>query len=241
MYTAMNLLAVLEADTPFRSDKDRELAHKLVTKIRHLTLRKNAVWRPERVFDAIVDSSSIHAGIYRANEVTPYIVHLLEVVVILLRARIFDWDTLVAAALHDTYEDTEKDETKLKIQILIKRKYGERVWNVVKLLSKVPGEDKDKVWTRMLAEVDLNTLWRVLVIKYADRIHNVRTFDGLEETKRSRKIAETLRWFPTVKQKLGVTLKRLWEKRTLKNKNKLRLHEVLDGLLQTALRPYLPA
>jgi (p)ppGpp synthase/HD superfamily hydrolase len=242
MYTAAQMLAVLHANTPFKREEDFKLAKKLLTNIRRVSLQKNAVKKPEQIFAAILDSSKIHEGIYRANDVTPYILHLLEVVWILLTVRIYDRETLVAAALHDTHEDTEDPARKIAIEKMIKKKYGERVWNIVYLLSKKEEEKnlKDAVWKRMLSEPDCNILWRVLVIKYADRIHNARTFNDLKDQDKVRKkIKETLYWFPIVKEHLKNSLRHLWERRTLKNKSKLSLHIRLDHLLQEALHPYL--
>jgi (p)ppGpp synthase/HD superfamily hydrolase len=125
---------------------------------------------------------------------------------------------------------------------MIKERYGAMVERLVDLLSKQEGEteNKDAYWKRILAEPDLTILWRVLAIKYADRIHNARTFKALKEVDRDRKVKETLEWFPVIKQKLEECLQKLWVKRTVKNRSRLHLPDLLQNRLNAALEPYLP-
>lgn len=233
------LSAAIAADTPFLKDEDRRRCYFLLSKINRTVRQHLPQVLQAKIIESIKDSSRIHSGIYRKDGTTPYILHLLEVACILIDSKIHDFKTLCAAILHDTVEDTEDPDEKKAVRKLIKTKYGAMVCRIVELLSKHKGENKDLQWKRMLNEPDLCILWRVLTIKYADRIHNAQTFNALKREDLERKVTETKFWFPVIKKKLEECLKKLWVKGTLKTRSRLHLPHLLQNKLDAALEPYL--
>lgn len=238
--SAAEIVAIMAADTSFLLEKDRKRAYFLVSKVIRTGKRHLVLVQQKKLTEAMIDSSGIHAGQYRKKGKTPYMLHLLEVICILIDAHIYDFKTLCAAILHDTVEDTKNLERKEVVKRLIQKKYGAMIAYIVHLLTKRDGEAKEMQWERMLAEHDLSILWRVLVIKYADRIHNASTFNELP-TKEDidRKVHETLVWFPVIKHRLNECLSKLWKKRTLKNRSRLQLPRILQKRLDASLKAHL--
>jgi hypothetical protein len=98
---------------------------------------------------------------------------------------------------------------------------------------------KAKYWSDMKKEPDLNCRWRVIVLKIEDRIHNMMTLGVMSEEKRKYKIEETRREFPELFTVLEKTIKRLYKKRTLKNKKLLDLSERLQVRLEHEMSKHL--
>jgi (p)ppGpp synthase/HD superfamily hydrolase len=238
MRIATELVAAYAVDTPFKQESDRVRALHLTKKILVCLNPRLPKEQHSKIIEALRFSSQIHAGVYRKDKVKPYFLHLLEVTVIILEARVYDFKTLCAAILHDTIEDTEERKAKGAVGKEIRSRFGNMVYALVLLLSKYELEAKDRVWKRMLEEPDLNIRWRALVIKYADRIHNIRTLGAVSEEGRQKKLAETRKWFGLIKECLQKTLNTLWHRRTLKNHSRLHLPELLNNQLEAALQAF---
>ena len=132
----------------------------------------------------------------------PYIVHLLEVVYILTTLNAGP-STLIAGFLHDTVEDTDctlEDIASLfgedvaflvdgvtKIQQLSKRQESEFV-----------AESHRKIFIAMARDI------RVIIIKLADRLHNMRTLEYLTKEKQMRIAKETLEVYAPIAHRLGI-------------------------------------
>src|SRR5690606_15689073 len=136
----------------------------------------------------------------------PYITHPLAVATILAELGTDD-ETLCAALLHDTVEDTEYSLEQLRAD------FGE---NIARLVDGVTKLDKVKYGDAAQAEtvrkmiVAMSRDIRVLVIKLADRLHNMRTMRYMPEEKRKQKSRETLEIFAPLAHRLGMnTIK--WE------------------------------
>jgi GTP diphosphokinase / guanosine-3',5'-bis(diphosphate) 3'-diphosphatase len=136
----------------------------------------------------------------------PYITHPLAVATILGELGM-DTTTLVAALLHDTVEDTDYSLDKLR------RDFGEEVGHLVDGVTKL---DKVKLGAAAEAETIRKMVIamardpRVLVIKLADRLHNMRTMRFLPPEKQARKARETLEVLAPLAHRLGMaTIK--WE------------------------------
>lgn len=132
----------------------------------------------------------------------PYITHPLEVARILGNIRM-DHQSLMAAILHDVIEDTDvKKES-------IVEKFGEKVGELVDGVSKLTQikfesreqEQAENFRKMMLAMA--NDI-RVILIKLADRLHNMRTLGGLPSAKRRRKALETLEIYAPIANRLGM-------------------------------------
>ncbi|WP_407652523.1 RelA/SpoT family protein [Amycolatopsis cynarae] len=136
----------------------------------------------------------------------PYITHPLAVATILAELGM-DTITLVAALLHDTVEDTGYSVEQLTAD------FGEKVAQLVDGVTKL---DKVKLGTAAEAETIRKMVIamardpRVLVIKLADRLHNMRTMRFLPPEKQARKARETLEVLAPLAHRLGMATVK-WE------------------------------
>lgn len=146
-----------------------------------------------------------HSGQYRKSG-DPYITHPLAVASVLAGLGM-DTTTLVAALLHDTIEDTDYTLEGVRSD------FGESVALLVDGVTKL---DKVKLGDAAKAETIRKMVVatakdpRVLVIKLADRLHNMRTLNFLPAAKREQKAKETLEILAPLAHRLGMnTIK--WE------------------------------
>jgi GTP pyrophosphokinase len=136
----------------------------------------------------------------------PYITHPLAVATILAELGM-DTTTLIAALLHDTVEDTDYSLERLRAD------FGETVEHLVDGVTKL-----DKVQLGAAAEAETIRKMviamardpRVLVIKLADRLHNMRTMRFLPPEKQARKARETLEVLAPLAHRLGMATVK-WE------------------------------
>ncbi|PKK14425.1 MAG: bifunctional (p)ppGpp synthetase/guanosine-3',5'-bis(diphosphate) 3'-pyrophosphohydrolase [Thermomonospora sp. CIF 1] len=136
----------------------------------------------------------------------PYITHPLAVTTILAELGM-NTETLCAALLHDTIEDTEYTLEELR------EEFGEEIASLVDgvtKLDKVKYGDAAEAETVRKMVVAMARDIRVLVIKLADRLHNMRTLRYMPRHKQEKKARETLEVFAPLAHRLGMnTLK--WE------------------------------
>lgn len=148
----------------------------------------------------------MHAGQNRQSG-EPYIYHPLAVARILAEMRL-DATTLCAAILHDVIEDTPvgKDE----IARLFGRDVAELVDGVSKF-QKVEGMSRAERQAESVRKLLLAMAQdlRVILVKLADRLHNVRTLEGVEPAKRRRVARETLEIYAPIAQRLGINMLRV--------------------------------
>ena len=137
----------------------------------------------EKILEALRFAATQHKGIYRNDGFTPYLLHVLEVVYILIGKKIFDYNCIIAAIIHDVVEDTG---AKIKE---IRKRFGSVIARIVDLLSKHKNSFIRKAyWWRMRNEWNENIRWRVIVIKFADRIHNLMTLDKMPNESQKKKV-----------------------------------------------------
>lgn len=143
----------------------------------------------------------LHEGQYRVSE-EPYIIHPIEVVKILIGLRA-DKHTLMAGFLHDILEDTETSPAE------IKEKFGEDVLNLVqgvtklgKLQFKSTEERQAENFRRMFIAMASDV--RIIFLKLADRLHNMRTLNYMTQAKQQKIAQETLDIFAPLANRLGV-------------------------------------
>ena len=146
-----------------------------------------------------------HEG-QRRRSGDPYITHPLAVTTILAELGM-DTTTLVAALLHDTVEDTKQTLEQIRAE------FGDDVTHLVDgvtKLDKVQFGDAAEAETIRKMVVAMARDPRVLVIKLADRLHNMRTLRWLKQEKQERIARQTLEIFAPLAHRLGMnTLK--WE------------------------------
>src|SRR6266496_567194 len=146
-------------------------------------------------------SQKYHAGQTRASG-EPYLVHPLEVALILAEMKI-DPAAIVAGLLHDSVEDT------LVTVVDIRKEFGEQVAHIVEGVTKISAIDfatreeqqAENLRKMMLAMVDDI---RVVLIKLADRLHNMRTLEHLQPDRRQKIAQETLDIYAPIAHRLGM-------------------------------------
>jgi guanosine-3',5'-bis(diphosphate) 3'-pyrophosphohydrolase len=156
----------------------------------------------ERAYDA---AAALHAGQARKSG-DPYITHPLAVATILAELGM-SHDTICAALLHDTVEDTSYTLHELR------REFGAEIASLVDGVTKLDrvkyGEAAQAETVRKMV-VAMSRDPRVLVIKLADRLHNMRTLRYLPRDKQEQKSRETLEIFAPLAHRLGMNTVK-WE------------------------------
>ena len=159
----------------------------------------------EQLGFAYETAERLHEGVFRKSG-DPYITHPLAVATICAEIGM-DTTTLVAALLHDTVEDTDYSLDELT------RDFGPEVAKLVNGVTKL-----DKVALGAAAEAEtirkmivaMSEDPRVLVIKVADRLHNMRTMRFLPPEKQAKKAQETLDVIAPLAHRLGMATVK-WE------------------------------
>lgn len=153
----------------------------------------------ERVLAACDYADLAHTGVTRKSG-EPYVLHPIAVSCILAHMRL-DAETLMAALLHDVIEDTEY--TKEDITQLFSKTVAELVDGVTKL-----SQSSDKAYNKAASfrKILQSTLQdpRVIIIKLADRYHNMTTLESLRPDKRARIAQETFDIFVPMARLVGM-------------------------------------
>jgi len=170
-----------------------------------LALRERVAYLPEgqveRVLRAFQIGAQAHAGQERKSG-EPYITHPVAVAGILAELGL-DAETIIAAILHDTLEDTELSREDIAAE------FGEVVAELVDGVTKL---DKMRFGSRQEADAEsfrkmllaMARDLRVILIKLADRLHNMRTLGAKDAPSRRRIARETLEIFAPIAQRLGM-------------------------------------
>jgi len=155
----------------------------------------------ERVREAYEFGAERHHGQKRVSG-EPYITHPVAVADILADLRL-DADTLVAAILHDVIEDTPT--AKAEIASIFGQVVAELVDGVSKLdqiqfknRQEAQAESFRKMLLAMVRDI------RVIMVKLADRMHNMRTLGVMPPVKRRRSARETLEIYAPIAERLGL-------------------------------------
>lgn len=161
--------------------------------------------RPEEEIDKIrrayTFAAQLHEGQYRVSE-EPYIIHPVEVASILANMQA-DSDSICAALLHDVLEDTDTTSE------AISEKFGEDVVYLVNGVTKLSkfsfssreerqAENFRKMFLAMAKDI------RVIFLKLADRLHNMRTLNYMAPHKQKEIAEETLEIFAPLANRLGM-------------------------------------
>ncbi|MBK7144537.1 MAG: bifunctional (p)ppGpp synthetase/guanosine-3',5'-bis(diphosphate) 3'-pyrophosphohydrolase [Xanthomonadales bacterium] len=154
-----------------------------------------------RVEQAFRIGAEAHRGQTRKSG-EPYITHPLAVAAILADMRL-DADGLCAAILHDTLEDTRLSRDEIAAQ------FGSDVADLVDgvtKLDKVKFRDRQEANAESFRKMMLAMArdLRVILIKLADRLHNMRTLDAMSDESRRRIALETLEIYAPIAQRLGM-------------------------------------
>ena len=143
----------------------------------------------------------LHEGQYRISE-EPYIIHPVEVAKILLDLKV-DSHTLMAAFLHDILEDTDTKPEEIEEQ------FGKDVLTLVQGVTKLgklqfkskeerQAENFRRLFIAMASDI------RIVFLKLADRLHNMRTLNFMAVNKQQKIAKETLDIFAPLANRLGI-------------------------------------
>jgi GTP pyrophosphokinase len=193
----------------------------LIEKVR----RANPDADTELLRRAYVFSAYEHKGqVRRSGE--PYLVHPLEVADVLADMRL-DVVAIAAGLLHDIVEDTPNSIDK------VRELFGEEVAHVVEGVTKLSGlqfasseERQAESFRKMLLAMSDDI--RVVLVKLADRLHNMRTLHHLPEERRAKIAQETRDIYAPIAHRLGMS--------KLKNELEELAFRHLDGVAYQALR-----
>jgi guanosine-3',5'-bis(diphosphate) 3'-pyrophosphohydrolase len=193
------------SNVPLSFQRDRAI-RQLESRFEELLekLRKNRPsedpWVVRRAYEI---ASERHRDQFRSSG-DPYISHLLEVAHILADMRM-DATTLTAALLHDAIEDTEYPVSR------IEERFGPDVARLVEGVTKISRLNMTAPETRQAENVRKMLLAmvndvRVVMVKLADRLHNMRTLEYLGPEKQQRISRETLDIYAPIAHRLGMGL-----------------------------------
>jgi GTP pyrophosphokinase len=187
--------------SPALNDFERQLLGDLFAVIEeHADQAARKVDR-ERVERAFLFACEHHAD-QRRRSGEDFITHPVGVAKICAGMRL-DTETLCAALLHDTVEDTSASLDE------VEEEFGEEICRLVDGVTKLTGitfqsrddrqaENYRKMMVAMAQDI------RVILIKLADRLHNMRTVEGLPKQKQHEKAKETLEIFAPLAHRLGI-------------------------------------
>ena len=142
-----------------------------------------------------------HSGQFRKSG-EPYISHPLSVALILAELKL-DYFCIVAAILHDCIEDTSVTKDDVRDQ------FGEQVAHIVEGVSKLTNleftsstQKQAQNFQKLILAMSKDM--RVMIIKLADRLHNMRTIDSMSEEKKIHKAKETSELHVPIAKRLGL-------------------------------------
>lgn len=155
----------------------------------------------EKIEQAFLFAKKLHEGQYRISE-EPYIIHPSEVAKILVELKA-DTNTIVAAFLHDVLEDTDTKPEE------IENNFSKDVLHLVqgvtklgKLQFKSTEERQAENFRRMFIAM-ANDI-RIILLKLADRLHNMRTLNFMAANKQQKIAQETIDIFAPLANRLGI-------------------------------------
>ena len=190
-----NLFEVIAGDVSASDDKTRisELCSELEVYLEPAQVQE--------IYQAYLVGAEAHEGQSRVSG-EPYISHPVAVARILAEMRM-DSKSIIAAILHDVIEDTPTAKEQIAEQ------FGEEVAELVDGVSKLTqidfrskaeaqAENFRKMMLAMVKDI------RVIIIKLADRLHNMRTLDAMRPDKRRRIAHETMDIYAPIANRLGI-------------------------------------
>lgn len=154
--------------------------------------------RMAKVKKAFDFANSAHEGVRRKSG-EPYIIHPIAVATIVARDLGLGATSVIASILHDVVEDTEYSTSD------IENMFGKDVARLVDGLTKLSGEmDGRQALTLRKMLMTLSDDVRVVLIKLADRLHNMRTLESLPPYKQIKTASETLYLYAPLAHRLGL-------------------------------------
>lgn len=154
-----------------------------------------------KIYEAYIVAANAHDGQYRESG-EAYVSHPLSVAMILAKIKL-DYESIIAAILHDCIEDTSITEQQIYAQ------FGESVAHIVAGVSKINNlanhnvnEKHAKNFRKLLIAASQDA--RVIIIKLADRLHNMRTIYSMPRDKQLRIAKETEDIYIQISRRCGI-------------------------------------
>ncbi len=154
-----------------------------------------------QIEEAYLWAKDLHEGQFRASQ-EPYIMHPVEVAKILVDLKL-DKDTIIAAFLHDVLEDTDTTAEQMEA------KFGKSVVFLVQGVTKLgkyqfksKEERQAENFRRMFIAMAQDI--RIIILKLADRLHNMRTLSYMAAVKQKKIAQETIDIFAPLANRLGM-------------------------------------
>jgi GTP pyrophosphokinase len=164
-------------------------------------VKKNPQYDSEKIERAYAIAREAHKN-QRRRSGEPYIMHPVAVAKILFEIGM-DNECIIGALLHDVVEDTDYDLD------FIKKNFGDDVALLVDGVTKlgqIPLSTREEVQAENIRKmfIAMNQDVRVIIIKLADRLHNMRTLEHMPAYKQREKSLETLEIYAPIAHRLGI-------------------------------------
>ncbi len=182
----------------------------------------------ERIEKAYLLAEEMHRQQKRSSG-EPYIIHPLSVAAILVGLGM-DTESVMAGLLHDVIEDTECTQAELEKQF--GKEVAQLVDGVTKL-GKIPFSSREEQQAENLRKMLMAMAEdiRVIIIKFADRMHNLTTLEYVSPQKQRDKALECLEVYAPIAHRLGIrTVKEFMEDISLKYLDSMAYQEIEDDL-----------
>ncbi|MBQ8752679.1 MAG: bifunctional (p)ppGpp synthetase/guanosine-3',5'-bis(diphosphate) 3'-pyrophosphohydrolase, partial [Clostridia bacterium] len=200
----------------------------LIIRLKEAIIKSDKPYELAVIDRAVETSVKAHEGQRRASG-EEYVCHPLQVALILVEIGM-DTETIVAALLHDVVEDTDMELAEL--QKVFGAEVAALVDGVTKL-GKLPFTSREEQQAENVRKMLLAMAQdiRVIIIKLADRLHNMRTSIGWEPQKRRDKAKETLDIYAPLAHRLGIrAVKEELEDLSLRILDPIAYKEIEDAL-----------
>ena len=200
----------------------------LIVSLKEAVIKSDKPYDLEIIARAVDTACLSHDGQRRASG-EEYVCHPLQVALILVEMGM-DTDTIAAALLHDVVEDTSMELSE------IQKNFGAEVAALVDgvtKLSKLPFTSREEEQAENVRKMLLAMAKdiRVIIIKLADRLHNMRTSEGWEPQKRRDKAKETMDIYAPLAHRLGIrAVKEELEDLSLRILDPIAYKEIEDAL-----------
>ncbi len=231
LYLRASMAKVEKLDIDLEEEKREILRrYRSLLRVAHRSKSRADKARIRKAFELALDA---HKDMRRKSG-EPYIYHPIAVAKIAAEEIGLDTTSIVCALLHDTVEDT--DITLGDIETL----FGKKERSIIDGLTKISGvsdfggttSDQAENFRKML--LTLSDDVRVILIKLADRLHNMRTLEHMKRDKQLKIASETLFMYAPLAHRLGLyNIKTELEDLALKYKDPENYNEILNKLQKT--------
>lgn len=184
------------------TEKDNKLIEKEFEVLRLAALKRCANQNEYKIVLKAFDfAKTAHNGVRRRSG-EPYILHPISVAQIVVQEIGLGYKSIVSALIHDVVEDTEY--TNEDIENLFGAKIASLVDGLTKIKSAFDSTTSSQAENFKRILLTLNDDVRVILIKLADRLHNMRTLESMPDHKKSKILSETMYIFIPLAHRLGL-------------------------------------